>query len=78
MSCLVEQSEAFSQETGIHPEPTLVESDRGGIASVVLSNTNGYYCHADAREIVGVSHSVSVVEPRVEEADRSDWPVFCR
>ena len=77
VSCLVEQSEAFSQETGIHLEPTLVESDRGSIASIVLLNTNGngYSCHADAGEIVGVSHSVSVVEPGEEEADGSDWPV---
>ena len=75
VSCLVEQSEAFSQETGMHLEPTLVESDRGGIASIVLSNTNGYSCHADAGEIVGVSHSVSVVEPGEEGTDGSDWPV---
>ena len=75
VSCLVEQSEAFSQETGIHLEPTLMESDRRGIASIVLSNTNGYSCHADAGEIVGVSHSVSVVEPGEEGTDGSDWPV---
>ena len=41
----------------------------------MLSNTNGYSCHADTGEIVGVSQSVSAVEPGEEEVDGSDWPV---
>ena len=41
----------------------------------MLSNTNGYSCHADAGEIVGVSHSVSVIEPGEEGTDGSDWLV---
>ena len=53
--------------TGVQCEATLVQSDDGGLANVVLSNTNGYSCCVRAGQAVGVTQVVSLVEPASDD-----------
>ncbi len=64
---LIEQPEHFLLETGVHVEASLIEPDSRGIASVILSNPNGYSCQLSTGDVVGLSHQVSIVEPAEED-----------
>ena len=44
-----------------------MQSDDGGLANVVLSNTNGYSCCVRAGQAVGVTQVVSLVEPASDD-----------
>lgn len=52
---LIEQPEHFLLETGVHVEASLIEPDSRGIASVILSNPNGYSCQLSTGDVVGLS-----------------------
>ncbi len=62
-TCLVEEAPGLEKLTGVQCEATLVQSDDGGLANVVLSNTNGYSCCVRAGQAVGVT----LVEPASDD-----------